>query len=104
MTRILQINKDGELLIPAGLLNGAAPNQRYRAESAGKTLILRPESASGKRERRRPNEHSPEMATNSRQKLSSVEWESEWKAFTDQVTKAWPKDVSAIDVISEMRR
>ena len=104
MTRILQTNEDGELLIPADLLNGAAPNQRYRAESAGKTLILRPESASGKPEQRRSNEHSPEMPTKSRQKLSSAEWESEWKVFSDQVTKAWPSDISAVDVVSEMRR
>ena len=90
MTRILEVNEEGALVIPADLLNGAEPHERYKAESTGKTLVLRPDSELPKR--RRP------------QKLTSEDWEAEWKAFAEKVTEVWPKDKSAIDVISEMRR
>jgi len=90
MTKILEVNEDGVLVIPADLLNGAEPHQRYTAKSAGKSLLLRPESEREKS--RRP------------QKLKPEDWEAEWKAFTEKVTKAWPDGLSAVDAVSEQRR
>lgn len=46
MTKILEVNEDGALVIPADLLNGAEPHQRFTAESAGNSLLLQPESES----------------------------------------------------------
>jgi len=45
MSRVLEVNDEGALVIPADLLNGAAPHQRFTAESAGNNLVLMPESA-----------------------------------------------------------
>ena len=90
MTKILEVNEDGALVIPADLLNGAEPHQRYTAESAGKNLVLTPESDHARRQKP--------------QKLTSEEWEVEWKAFTEKVTQAWPTGVSAVDAVSEIRR
>ena len=46
MTKVLEVNEEGELVIPADLLNGAEPHQRYIAEPSGTNLLLRPESDS----------------------------------------------------------
>ena len=90
MSKILEVNEEGALVIPPDLLNGAEPHQRFTAESAGKTLVLRPE---------------PELVKSRRlQTLRPDDWEAEWKAFAEKVTKAWPSGLSAVDVVSEMRR
>ena len=85
MTRILEVNEEGALVIPADLLNGAEPHQRYRAESAGKTLVLEPESALPA-------------------KLDPDEWWRQWNALSEQIGRQWKTDKSAAEIISEMRR
>ena|SRR5688572_33041237 len=52
MYKILEVNEEGALVVPADLLNGAEPHQRYTAESVSGNLVLRPESASGSPEDR----------------------------------------------------
>ena len=39
MTKVLEVNEDGALVIPADVLNGAELHQRFTAESAGKNLL-----------------------------------------------------------------
>ena len=85
MTMILEVNEDGSLVIPADLLNGAEPHQRYRAESAGKTLVLKPESA------------LPE-------KLDRDEWWRQWNALSEHIGREWKSDKTATEVVSEMRK
>jgi phage gp16-like protein len=38
------------------------------------------------------------------QKLSPEEWLKEWEEVIAAVSKVWPAGVSAVDVVSEMRR
>jgi hypothetical protein len=87
MTKILEVNEDGSLMIPADLLNGAEPHQRYTAESEGKNLLLRPESESVPIE-----------------KLDPEELRRRWIDLSDRVGRLWPANTTAADVISEMRR
>src|SRR5947199_3311821 len=42
MTRVLEVNEDGSLLIPAELLEGAEPQKRYAIERNNGTVTLRP--------------------------------------------------------------
>ena len=85
MTKILEVNDEGALVIPAELLHGAEPHQRYTAESAGKTLVLKPESP------------VPE-------KLDRDEWWRQWNALSEQIGREWKSDKTAAEVVSEMRR
>ena len=87
MTKVLEVNEDGALVIPADVLNGAELHQRFTAESAGKNLLLRPESESGPVE-----------------KLDPEEWQRQWNELSERVSRLWPANLSAADVISEMRR
>ena len=87
MTKVLEVNEDGALVIPADLLNGAEPHKRYTAESAGNELLLRPESESVPIE-----------------KLDPEELRSRWIDLSDRVGRLWPANRTAADVISEMRR
>ena len=63
MTKVLEVNEDGALVIPADVLNGAELHQRFTAESAGKNL-LQPGIESG------PVELDPE------------EWQRQWNELS----------------------
>ncbi len=37
-------------------------------------------------------------------KMSPEEWLEKWEALAEEIGKVWPAGVSAVDVVSEMRR
>ena len=78
MTKILEVNEDGALMIPADLLNGAEPHQRYTAESAGKNLLLRPESESAPVENVDPEEWRGLTIEEKIQRIAAQVPEDEW--------------------------
>lgn len=94
MTRILEVEEDGTLTLPADVLGHARPHTRYVLETNGSRLILQPEPAESAKPRKLRRKRT----------LSPEEWEKERQKLTEKLSKVWPKGVPVVDVISEMRR
>lgn len=93
MTQTLEVAEDGTITIPHHALPCSKPGARYRLQTDHGEVKLLPENAAVKAgQAPSPNEASWE------------EWEAEWKALSNDLTSAWPDGLSAVDVISEMRR
>lgn len=87
--RMLEADASGTLIIPAELLGYPEPHMRYVVERVGGKLIVQPEAA---------------PAQEDEQKSAFDKWQQQWKIVQREVSKSWPAGVSAVDVVSEMRR
>jgi len=85
MTKILEVNDDGTLLIPADLLGGVGSRKRYVAESAGQGLLLRPEPGSA-------------------EKPAPDEWWRQWDSLAERIGRSWSSDATAAQAVEETRR
>jgi hypothetical protein len=97
MTRILEVEADGTLTLPPDVLGNARPHSRYVLETQGERLTLRPETTTPDKP-----ETSPKPKT--KRERSIERWEKERQKLAEELGKVWPEGVSAVDVISEMRR
>ncbi len=86
MGHVIEADEQGLLRVPTEMLGAAQPHGRYLVEVVGKKLIVEPEPTEEQR----------------RQTYES--WLKEWDALSGEIGKVWPTGVSAVDVISEMRR
>jgi len=89
MTRVVETDETGRLVLPDDLLREIKPRTKYIIESKGDGLIIYPEE---------PVLAHKEVVPTPEQ------WEAQWRAAQEQVSKSWPAGVSAVDVMSEMRR
>ena len=77
--RMLEADETGMLTIPAELLGYPEPNARFVVEQVGGRIFIQPEPAED-------------------------EWLKQWRELAEEIGKVWPEGVSAVDVVSEMRR
>lgn len=88
MTRIIETDAEGRLILPAEVLGDAKPHSKFVVEEDGSKLGIYPESAT--------------LAKN--KMMTPEEWETHWQTAQREMAKVWPKGLSAAEVISEMRR
>ena len=86
MGQVIKADEQGRLLVPAELFADAQPHKRYVVETAGKEMFIKPEETPEQRQQ------------------AYEEWKRGWDALTEEISKVWPEGVSAVDVVSEMRR
>ena len=91
MTRVIETDEAGRLVLPPELLGETKPHTRYTVEAAGARFIVEPEVQDTKKA------HESDEA-------ASDEWMKQWRELSEEIGKVWPKGVSAVDVVSEMRR
>jgi len=91
MTQVIETDEAGRLVLPPELLGEAKPHARYAVETTGTGLIVRPEV---------PDTEVPPASD----QASSDEWMRQWRELSEEIGEVWPKGVSAVDVVSEMRR
>lgn len=77
MTHLVETDGEGRLVLPPELLKTIKPQTRYNLEIV--------------------------EAAEERQKVYE-EWKQNWDALSAEISKVWPEGVSAVDVVSEMRR
>ncbi len=78
MGQVIEADEQGLLRVPTEMLGAAQPHGRYLVEVIGKKLIVEAEPAED-------------------------EWLRQWRELAEEIGKAWPEGVSAVDVVSEMR-
>lgn len=90
MGQVIETDEQGRLVLPPEILKeilgDAQPHSRYKVQPLGSKLVVEPEVTEAERQQ------------------AVEDWERQWKIVQEQVSKVWPAGVSAIDVISEMRR
>ena len=86
MTKVIETDEAGRLVLPPELLGAAKPHQRFVIEAAGKGLLVEQEE------------------TRARRQEANERWKQEWDALTEQISASWDTDKSAAQIISEMRR
>ena len=77
--RMLEADETGMLIIPAELLGYPKPNTRFVVERIGGKTFIEPEPVED-------------------------DWLKQWRELAEAIGKVWPEGVSAVDVVSEMRR
>lgn len=87
--RILEADDSGMLVIPAELLGHPEPFTRFVVERVGTKIFIVPEALS---------------VQEGEQESAFDRWQQQWKIVQQEVSKSWPAGVSAVDVVSEMRR
>ncbi len=87
--KILEADDLGMLVIPAELLGHPEPFTRFVVERVGTKIFIVPEAVS---------------AQESEQGSAFDKWQQQWKIVQQEVSKSWPAGVSAVEVVSEMRR
>ena len=92
MTRVIEADETGRLMLSPEVLGEAKPYSRYTVETVGTKLIVEPVSP--------PNEE--ELFTEA--KLTPEEWMRQWNELSERISKVWNTDKSAAEIISEMRR
>ncbi len=88
MTRVIETDAEGRLVLPAEVLGDAKPHSKFVIEGNGSRLGVYPESA----------------APAKNQAMTPEEWETHWKLVQQEMAKVWPEGLSSAQVISEMRR
>lgn len=88
MTRVIEADETGRMVLTPEMLGEARPHGRYVVEENGTKIDIYPENASAAE----------------KNQMTSEEWETHWKLVQQEMAKVWPEGVSAADVISEMRR
>ena len=95
MANMIETDEVGQLVFSPELLQEllgeTKPHTRYVVEVQGGKIYVSLEKTLQETE-----------ATQS--KPGSEQWERQWRATQEQVSKSWPTGVSAADVVSEMRR
>ncbi len=89
MVQVIETDEIGRLTLSPELLGEVRPHSRYTVETTGSRLIVEREAAEAQA-------NTP--------KLTPDEWLRQMQELAAEVGKVWPKDLSAADVISEMRR
>ncbi len=84
MTQVIETDEAGRLVLPPELLGAAKPHTKYTVEATGQRLIVEPEQ------------------TPRQQQQAYEQWKRD--ALTEEVSAAWNTDLSAVEVIAEMRR
>lgn len=86
MGQVIETDEQGQLVITAELLGGVQPHSRYRVETLGAKLVV-------------------ELEPTAEQRRQDYEvWLKEWDALTEEITAAWNTDMSAVEIVAEMRR
>lgn len=88
MTRVVEADETGRLVLTPEMLGEARPHGRYVIEENGDRLGIYPE----------------DTPTTETKKMTPEEWETHWKLVQQLMCDSWPVGLSAADVISEMRR
>ena len=83
--QVIETDEAGRLVLLPEMLGNAPPHSRYKVEAVGRKLVVELEPAT---ERQQVYE----------------EWLKEWDELSEEIGKVWPAGVSAVDVVSEMRR
>jgi len=89
MTRVIEADEAGRLVLPEEVLREIKPHTKYVVEAKGDGLVIYPEVL---------------VLTDKPPTLTSEQWEAQWREVQEQVSESWPAGISATDVISEMRR
>jgi hypothetical protein len=87
MTRVIETDETGALLLTPDLLGALQARARYLVETQNGTLVIHQEAADA------PGGQG-----------EAEEWIAEWDRLTVAVSAAWKSGKSAVEVVSEMRR
>ena len=83
MTHLVETDETGRLVLPPELLKTIKPQTRYKLEIVEAAEIM---------DKQRLDQ------------AASDEWMRQWSELSKEISKIWPEGVSAVDVVSEMRR
>jgi len=86
MTRVIEADETGRLVLTPEMLEEAQPNGRYIVESTGKKIILEQEDELSRRQR------------------VYEAWKRDWDALTEEISAVWDSNKSAAEIVAEMRR
>ena len=89
MTRMIETDEAGRLVLPEELLGEIKPHTKYIVEANNDGLIIYPAEL---------------ILTKKRTKVTHQQWETQWKELQTRMSEIWPANTSAADVISKMRR
>lgn len=86
MTRVIEADETGRLVLTPEMLGEAKPNGRYVIEAAGKKIALEQEDELSQRQR------------------VYEAWKRDWDALTAEISAVWDSGKSAAEMVAEMRR
>ena len=87
--QMLEADAAGTLVIPAEILGYPEPKTRFVVERINGKITIQPDAA---------------LTEESEQESAFDKWQKQWKIVQREVSRSWPPGVSAVDVVSEMRR
>jgi len=88
MTQVIETDELGQLVLSSEVLQQIKPHTKYMVEAKAEGLVIYPQTP---------------ILLDQPAKLTSEQWEAQWREVQEQVSKSWPAGISAVDVISEMR-
>ncbi len=88
MTKVIEVDEAGRLVLPPEMLGEAKPYARYVVATEGSTLVVQPE----------------ETGTAGSEQQTPDQWMQSLRELSEEVGKAWPAGLSAVDAVSEQRR
>ena len=91
MTKVIEVDEAGQLVLPPELLSEAKPRARYVVATEGSTIVVHPEAVSV-------------IGTAEKQSQTYEQWKQSWTELTEEIGKVWPAGLSAVDAVSEQRR
>lgn len=86
MTRVIEADETGRLVLTPEMLEEVQPNGRYVVEFTGKKIVLEQEDELSRRQR------------------VYEAWKHDWDALTTEISAVWDSDKSAAEIVAEMRR
>ena len=91
MTKVIEVDEAGRLVLPPEMLGEPKPRARYVVATEGSTVVVHPEATgAGGAE---PEQHQ-----------TPDQWMQSWMELTEEVGRVWPAGLSAVDAVSEQRR
>ena len=87
--QVVETDDAGRLVIPAELLGHPEPFTKFVVERVDTKIFIVPEAM---------------PVQDSEQRSAFDKWKQQWRIVQQEVSKSWPAEVSAVEVVSEMRR
>lgn len=91
----IEVDENGTLTLPAEILRGARPHDRFVVESHDEQRLLLSRSVAAEAP-------SPDRASTLTE--AARLWRQKQDSLAKEIAAVWPENVSAVDVVSEMRR
>ncbi len=93
MTRVIETDEIGRLVLPPEILGAVKPHTRYTVEISPTSVTLKQEATKNA---------SPERPDDQRATEHDA-WMQEWRALARQIDAAWRGEKSALQELTDMR-